>query len=383
VVGHGTFSNLGRTSNPAGQFSVYEGGFLDTGTWPVGPSYETMDSRGFSSFTNLSQYHTQAWDRTKPIISKGNLAQFIYELRDLPRQLQTTANLLSNRWVDLTRGHGKHGLMLPYMQPREVADQFINHEFGWKPFIGDIVKLLHVYNHSIEYIANLVRDNGVFVRRRRVLEESDVVTNFPFASRSMTQPDSDQTGPDGTPLCQILSSPAGSGTGYCHFTTRTRKRVWAVGSFKYYRPELDPALFDGNSFDLLNSLHRLLTLYGARISPTLLYKITPWTWAIDWFTNLGKHIERFDDFVQDGIVSRYLFVMNHEEMFYTKTSILNFFSGPITLNFERHFFLKQREVADSPYGFGTPWNTMTPRQWAILGALGITRMPGGFISRGA
>jgi len=40
-------------------------------------------------------------------------------------------------------------------------------------------------------------------------------------------------------------------------------------------------------------------------------------------------------------------------------------------------------VADGPYGFNVPWNTITPRQWAILGAIGISRTSSGFISRGA
>jgi hypothetical protein len=67
----------------------------------------------------------------------------------------------------------------------------------------------------------------------------------------------------------------------------------------------------------------------------------------------------------------------------TKTCHLNFYSGLLTLNFQRRLLTKQREVADSPYGFNTPWNSLSPRQWAILGAIGFGKSPTGFLSRGA
>lgn len=383
-VGTGTFNNLGSSGTNQSSYGVYEGSFVDDGEWRAGPSYESIRDRSFSTFTNLSPFHTLAWDKCKPQVPKGNLSQFLYELRDLPGQLKTTASALHLRWADLSRGQGERGFMLPYMQPREVADHFINHEFGWKPFISDIVKLIDVFNHTEKHISDLVRDNGIYIRKRRVLDESESVSSFTWLPQSATVPGSSSlVDPNGRLMCRIQSTPVGSGTGLTTFTTRTRKRVWAVGSFKYYRPEFDERLFDGNSFDLFMSLRRLMTIYGLRLSPTLIYKLTPWTWLVDWFTNFGNHLQRLDDFVIDGIVARYLYIMNHEETEVTKSCTLNFFSGPITVQFQRRFSLKQREVADTPYGFASPWNSLSPRQWGILGALGFTRVSNGFISRGA
>lgn len=184
-------------------------------------------------------------------------------------------------------------------------------------------------------------------------------------------------------MTKSLPSPFGNNLGYAFQQNRTRKRVWAVGSFKYFRPEFDIALLNDDSFQMWASVQRLLTLYGANITPTLLYKITPWTWLIDWFTNLGDHIQRLDDFVQDGITSRYLYVMDTEEQWQTKTCVLNFFSGSVSVNFQRRLVTKQRRAADSPYGFNAPWNNLSLRQFAILGAIGISQSNGGFISRGA
>jgi len=384
LVGEGTFSNLGGSATSADSYGIYRGSFVDDGEWRAGPTYESIRDRSFSTFSNLASYHTLAWDKTKPLIPKGNLAQFLYELRDLPGQLRTTSNLFMLKWHDLSRGRGNRGFMLPYMTPRDVADQFLNEEFGWKPFLSDIDKLISVYENTTKHISDLVRDNGIFVRRRRLLEESESTNLFTWIAESATLPGSQTlVDPNGRPMCRTLSTPVGSGKGLTTFSTLTRKKVWSVGSFKYYRPEFDPALFDSSSFDALLSLRRLMTLYGLRITPTLLYKITPWTWLADWFSNFGNHLQRLDDFVVDGIVARYLYVMNHEETVVTKTCTLNFFNGPATVSFQRRFSLSQREIADSPYGFASPWNSLSPRQFGILGALGITRTPYGFLSRGA
>jgi hypothetical protein len=75
--------------------------------------------------------------------------------------------------------------------------------------------------------------------------------------------------------------------------------------------------------------------------------------------------------------------METSEKVMTKTSLLNFYSGPVTLQFQRSLHMKQRKLADSPYGFNAPWQSLSPKQWAILGAIGISRSGSGYISRGA
>lgn len=381
-VGDGTYTNQGNPSNPSGTYWKYRGSFVDDGVWSAGISENSVKSASFSSFTNLSSHHTLAWDKTKPQIPKADIGQFLYELKDLPQMLHTSARAFHNEWRNVRVGN--QDLFVPVM-PREAADHFLNHQFGWVPFLSDLGKLFDAWNNSIKYISEIVRDNNVWVRRKSVLDESETIsvplTNF---SQSGTIPSAEGRSPDGKRMTRIQSNPDGSFSGGYHsFVNRTRVRTWAVGSFKYYRPEFDSTLFDSNSFEMWATVQRLLTLYGARITPTLLYKVTPWTWLGDWFTNLGSHLRRLDDFTVDGIVSRYLYVMRSEEKFATKTCVLNYYSGPVVVQFQRRLSLKQREVADSPYGFNVPWNTMSPRQYAILGAIGISRSNKGFISRGA
>jgi hypothetical protein len=288
--------------------------------------------------------------------------------------LETSANDAANLWRSLGGGYSS-----VIMQPKHLADSFLNHNFGWVPFIGDILKLYDVYKNTEKYIEQTVRHNHTWMKRARVIEESDTNTRLNRFYSSGTEPSN--LDEDMKEICRDMVLDGNTCRGYCDIYSHSLTRVWAAGSFMYYRPEFDDNLLDYSS--QWANVQRMLTIYGARINPTLLWKVTPWTWLIDWFTGIGKFIEFHDDFVTDGIVSRYLYCMRSEESTISKVCTLNFYSGPRTFTFQRRRSLKQREVADSPYGFNQPWGVLSLKQWAILGAIGITRTNSGFISHGA
>jgi hypothetical protein len=277
-----------------------------------------------------------------------------------------------NLWRSFGGGYSR-----VFMHPKSVADNFLNHQFGWVPFLSDIAQLYDVTRNSEKYLQELVAQNNTWVRKRRILEsktENSLVARLygsgtePGAGDFRFQSFYNQFTVDGIPT-----------TAYCDITQELNTTVWAVGSFKFYRPEFDVSP-DGLSD--LTVIRRYLTLYGLRVNPTLVYKLTPWSWLVDWFSGFGKFIERLDDFVVDGIVSRYLYIMKTTDKLVTKTSVLNLKSGQRVLQWKRNLTTKQRKVADSPYGFDQTWNNLSIRQWAILGAIGITRTPNGFISHG-
>ncbi len=335
-----------------------------------------------SSFSPLSAYHSAAWDQLKPKIEQANVGQFLYELRDLPGQLATTANLFNNLWKDHTGEifgvfANRRNRDVLFM-PSNLADNFLNHHFGWAPFVGDVLKMVNTFLDLQSHIERLSRDNGSWMKRYRVLEEGTTETLIRRSYGSLTEPS------DGIfPLTQICDSMTVDGIsckGLTDIRVRDQSRVWAVGSFRFYLPEFDSS---GDRFrNPMLDLQRILTIFGARITPTLLWKITPWTWLIDWFTNAGSFVRRLDDFVVDGITSRYLYCMKQSDHYVTKTCMMNIHSGSLVLTWARQLGLKQREAADTPYGFNSPWNSLSGKQWAILAALGITRTNSGFLSRG-
>lgn len=369
VAGVGLYTNAGASWQPGQARDEYRGGFVSDSQW----GSDSSSNYWSLGVPQIVGYDSRAWDELKPRVSKASLAQTLYELRDMPRQLETTANLLHNSWRSFGGGYSA-----TVMAPKSVADNFLNNEFGWAPFISDLYGLYNAYQASQKYLSELVKQNGTWVRKSRVLESKQTDSLVMRGYYSGTDPSSNSS--NISRLCNTYQLDGFNLTGHFDIRASETEKIWAVGSFKYYRPEFDDSLagFDSQ----FTNVNRLMTLYGLRINPTLIYKVTPWSWAIDWFSQFGKFIQRQDDFIVDGIVSRYLYIMRSYERRATKTSHINFISGPITLNWQRQLISKSRKVADSPYGFDQTWTNLSIRQWAILAAVGITNQGNGFISRG-
>jgi hypothetical protein len=152
--------------------------------------------------------------------------------------------------------------------------------------------------------------------------------------------------------------------------------ITTSGSFKYYRPEFDPDLPDYSS--AWNAIQRQLTMYGARITPSNIYRATPWTWLIDWFSDFGSVVDRITDWAWDSILCKYLYLMRTDYRRVTLTQVLPFRTGDVVLSFQRETNAKIRRGSDSPYGFGLSWNNLSSRQLAILAALGVSRKSSNF-----
>jgi len=364
----GTVSNLGKPGITPGNHQTYTGKFYPGDNWGA----DSTSAYFVNTVPTLSGYDTLAWEKLKPHVSQASLMQSLVELRDLPRQLETSANLLYNSWRSFGGGYAK-----TIVQPQNIADNFLNHEFGWVPFLSDLQKLYSLSTQLESYISQTARDNNTWIRKRATLESSDTDE---LLAKTFT-PDIDPWGENLQQMCESRTVDGISCKGFSEVRRRTRKRVWATGEFKYYRPEFDDNLlsFSGQ----FQNINRLITIYGLRINPTVIWKLTPWSWAIDWFTHVGDFIEHHDEFINDGIISRNLFIMRSEEKFTTKTSVAFFYSGTRSWMWQRKFSTKQRKVADSPYGFDRPWSSLTPRQWAILAAAGMSRGSAGFVSHGA
>jgi hypothetical protein len=149
-------------------------------------------------------------------------------------------------------------------------------------------------------------------------------------------------------------------------------KVTASGKFTFYRPEFDTGLSEYNSQWF--AIQRQLTMYGLRINPSNIYRATPWTWLIDWFVNVGDHFDLLTDMLVDSIVANYLYLVQRKTVTRKFIQYLPFTqTGDLSLEWNFNINTLERVGANSPYGFSLTWDTLTPRQLAIIGALGITR----------
>lgn len=255
----------------------------------------------------------------------------------------TPSVISSSTWKDRT------------LTAKKAGGEYLNTVFGWLPLVNDVRGIADVIANSDSVLTQYERDAGKVVRRRfnfpieRVVEEH----SFPGLAAWLGEGDTHQDIPFGTPTRR----------------RETSTRRWFSGAFTYYLP---------TGYDSRNALSRLALLtklLGAEPSPETLWELTPWSWAVDWFSNAGDVISNLTAFKTDGQVLRYGYMMEHTIVKDTWTYEGCRLKGggsvaipPVTLVTET----KLRRRAN-PYGFGVSWNGLSPFQSSIVAALGITK----------
>lgn len=353
-------------SNPAWQqpYQVgyhYQGGFVPTGIWRGDMTDSNIANVGLSGvfgpdYGDPSDKGAEAWNRFKPKLRFADGAVFLAELRELPGQLKTTAEGFHKAWKEIG---GQRGA---FMNPRNVADQFLNLQFGWLPFINDIRKFTDLADKYDKRLKQMARDNNRWIRRRGTMEKSKARSEQQLITTPQVYP----------ALPTQLYKAKGGKYGFTQLSRETSTDCWFSGAFKYYIPSLD------DPTDQLSKVRNFLQLYGLQINPTLLWEITPWSWLVDWVSNVGDVVDNATSTLFDNMAAKYAYLMQHTTDGYINDTTIFLQSGDVHCSWSCGVDCKIRVAAD-PFGFDLGWDDFSPRQLAILAALGITR--GAFTGR--
>lgn len=281
--------------------------------------------------------------RSLPTNPLANLGQFLGELHELPRPIDP---------IDWYHKAKKFRSLA-----HKGSDEFLNVQFGWIPFINDIVDFFKVAHAQSKHIQQFSRDSGRNVRRScQVTESSDSSTTVLQATGAI-------------PFGHNMSGTFFTTTGKLTKTVTTTRRAWFSGCFTYYLP---PASDWFGRFEAY--AHHL---YGLRLDPNLLWQLTPWSWALDWVANYGDIIKNWSAFTSDGLIMRYGYIMEHKVITtqYSLTGVVTK-QGPLPDLVDTVTEECKYRAAASPYGFGLNPNTFSMKQNAIIAALGINRLTG-------
>lgn len=367
-------NSTGYVVTPFGNGRIkYDGGFLPPGDWPLYSDIDVINTdavmqQNSSSFPDMGQWDTPAWDKTKPKLEQGGLFVAIAELKDIPRMFQTTAKLFKESW-ELS-----HALFAPrnaktareiFMTPKRAANHFINHNFGWVPFVKDLSDFLSNLRDFREKIGILSTQNGQWIRRRSILQNVLLDEQVPGWSGTGIH--------NVYPLNTQPMNDTWVGTPRWEYRRKVQQYTTAVGSFRYYVPYFDVMSPEWGG---LGSVRRQLMLHGLRVSPSNIYKAVPWSWLVDWLTPVGHDLQVLQDEQFDNLVAKYLYTSTHsvQQLEFKQYVPFNSASGGgRTLTWTRTVESKQRKGISSPYGFGLTWDNLSPKQIAILVALGIMR----------
>jgi len=334
------------------------GGQPVSNIYPTGYSYEARFLP--TAFTNLQNYWTGVTDpassesslialgataiaRCKPTNSIANLSVALAEVyRDgLPKRPGVAA--WENR-ANLARGAG---------------DEYLNAVFGWLPLVSDIKAVAKAAANQDKFWRQYQRDAGRVVRRGYGFPSQKTTTLLSTASNRTPAPTTNL----------FVDKSKGTYT----LTRRTTRDVWFSGAFTYYLPKAEDMGAKGKRW--FNALQKLRVVYGLTLDPEVVWNLAPWSWAADWFANTGDVLSNISDIMTDGLVMHYGYVMEHV-VECDEHSLVGYRPFKGTLDHDLKLYVvretKQRLRA-SPYGFGLTWDSFSPRQLAILAALGVTR----------
>jgi hypothetical protein len=363
VLGRGVYEGRDfRFLGPSGFVNVYEGGFVPNG-WPHGFSITDFNFAGLSGpldpdTGSPSSLGAGAYNRFKPKLSKFDGMQFVFDdIKDLPQQLKTTSKLFSDSYQTIVGKKRARELVMP----KNVADQFLNYQFGWSPFLNDLSKLHKTYQNQDKHLGDLRRQNGVWIKKGgNILSDVNIeeIPSDPMVGSVYPALTTD-----------YYSDPAGP-----YVTSKlhkaTSREAWFDGAFTFYAPELDSTNNNSGSGQY-SKVIQLLHLYGIRVSPTVIWELTPWTWLVDWFSNAGDVIDNVTSTIFDRLVSQYAYVMQRTRITAFNDSIIHLKKGDVPLSWRQEIDIKYR-VAASKYGFGLTDDDLSTRQKMILAALGLT-----------
>jgi len=355
VLRHWNYGGFFHTYKSFGEHPRRWSGTAKTGDYNVSghlvaenlPGGSTPVNSGFtiSDRNEMIQKGVTAIARVEPLNPLASSATLLGELRKDGLPKLPGMEVLQNR-TNLAKGFGS---------------DYLNTQFALKPLISDLNKIVKSVRDSEKIITQVHRDSGRLIRRRYV---------FPLeTSTTVSVVKGDLAVPKPTlPTAWYKSTSGTTKT----TTVTTEKQFSFSGAFTYYLPK-----GEDNASKIRE--HALIAhkLYGAEISPEVLYNLTPWSWALDWVSNMGDNIHNFTAFAQYGLVMPYGYVMLHKKQT-TTVEITGIDMRNINASklVTRYGFESKTRYPASPFGFGLNLGGFSPEQWAIVGALGLTKAPG-------
>jgi hypothetical protein len=223
-----------------------------------GPNSPYVDHWGLPTIPAASASMTTLLARTNPSRPDYVPLTLLQDLVDLPRMLKDVGRLITTKKSKL-------------LNAREVANQHLGFQFGWKPLFQDIKDLLDVQEHIHRRVGELHRlyDQGGLKRRIRLGSwTGEYRANLTAESSLLLSASVDRSY-----LCEV---------------ERWGTVRWKPTVLPRYQP---------NDAELIRQAKQLVL--GLSLESTLkgAWDVIPWTWLIGWFTNIGDYAMQYSNTV--------------------------------------------------------------------------------------
>lgn len=308
---------------------------------------------------------------TAPLQSEADVLQAIVEvLREgLPSSLFSA--LVKNRSA------GKREFV------RRLSSDYLNYVFGITPVVREIDNVIRAISTINDIVMQWQRDSGLDVVRRRATPKEYFTSSFSHtASTSVFR---------GVGFTVPLSASSGSASFGPSVSSSSMKK-WSVEETVTRNQRFSfSAAYNYNLGELINqdlpfglgkmsSSEQSLYIYAAalgiapsNVNASLLWELTPFSWLVDWFVNIGQMIDVSTTLNKAGLQVLFAYLTVVEELewdqkwSYEGTSAV--YNGQ---GFNRVKAFSMRRIRATPFGFGSSFEGLTAGQGAILAALGGT-----------
>jgi hypothetical protein len=287
-----------------------------------------------STGSQLEAWGTIGISRTLPTKSHADFGTFIGELREgIPSAI----------------GFAGRGDSIS----KKLASENLNYQFGLKPIVNDVQEFANVVRNSEKLLEQYRANAGKRLKRSVTLVDEhkiEVLDRW--------------TGSAAMPIPAMTSTAYNGGTPTTYLERESKKRIWFEGCYTYFIP----------SDSVTRRIREADKLLGTTPDLAMLWNLTPWSWAVDWATNMGSIAENMSAFLNDGLVLHYGYVMEEIYVSHRYNTTIRYKSYPDVSSMTAIYSVEARQRAEAtPYGFGVTWDGFSAKQLSILASLGITR----------
>lgn len=325
-----------------------------------------------SEMTAMQNRGAEAWNLVRPDLPDFSIGNSLYELRETPQMLRQTLGAFirdmknSPQWLRKTQRQLKANAKRSGMS--HAGEWFLAVEFGWIPLLKDIRLFVSAQRDKQKRLRQLIRDAGRPVKRYRRMP--------PLASEE--EKSSYQKSTDWRPYNGAMRPTLNTGTytgGGSSIALKSTYKVkwWVEGSFRYYLPP--------GPHDVVWTRKMYRRIMGWRVTPTMVWNAMPWTWLSDYFIGLGQFMQSVSAGVADNLVCDYCYLMKRKNWLHEtactqtiRTSANGSQGKSVTAVTSEEWVTKTR-IAANPFGFGIKQTSLNVKQIAIMGALGLSRLP--------
>lgn len=275
---------------------------------------------------------------------------------------------------------------------QSIGSEYLGYIFGISPLLSDIRNTIDALNQCQRILAQWIQNNQRQVRRRRRVptkstpsyEYKEASSGTAVGYEAFIANNNHYSGP-------YPNNHFGGSIGSSNWKhTRARfqnvkEKITFSSAFEYDLSLLLPddkagllkagRLSDNELQSFL--LEYLLGFHPSQVGPELIWNLTPWSWMIDWFTNVGTVLDNLRARTSVGMQTDWAYVKTVQERWVKLNETLtDTTNGQVVIRSDVEYKqLYVRRIKASPFGFKVGFDSFTTNQISTLAALAAARLP--------